>query len=117
MSFIFYYIKKAWSWFEWGTKLSPSVQIEGPKLRTDDERKAILSEFVLKQVSVGWHIELQEDFRAVLSKKPKTNHVVHFILSLLTAGFWLIIWLFIAIGSKTQTHTYRVDSYGVIDFL
>ena len=34
----------------------------------------------------------------------RTNHILHLILSLLTAGIWLIVWLFAAIcsGGKGQ---------------
>lgn len=31
--------------------------------------------------------------QATIHDEVKTNHVLHFVLSILTLGFWLIIWL------------------------
>jgi len=36
----------------------------------------------------------------VPSVKQVPNNIIHFILSVLTAGFWLIIWLFISLNSS-----------------
>lgn len=36
--------------------------------------------------------------------QPAPNHVVHLILTLLTAGFWLIVWLIVAM-TATQKWT------------
>lgn len=39
-----------------------------------------------------------------------TNHVVHGILTLLTCGLWLFVWLFIAASENKRTRA--VDIYG-----
>jgi hypothetical protein len=31
----------------------------------------------------------------VLATAPATNHLLHLVLSVLTAGFWLVIWLLV----------------------
>ena len=86
------------------------------RLRDDAERKELLRNFVVEKVASGSRVELQDDFSAVLVFGSKPNHILHFILSILTAGFWLIIWLFIALGSKERRTLYRIDEYGVISF-
>lgn len=40
-----------------------------------------------------------EDDRMVLAEKETPNHLLHLLLTLITAGLWLIIWIFVAIGS------------------
>lgn len=32
-----------------------------------------------------------------IRKKPETNHVVHAIISILTGGLWLPVWLILAL--------------------
>ena len=32
----------------------------------------------------------------LLSKKKKTNHVLHLLLSIITVGIWIIIWILVA---------------------
>ena len=41
-----------------------------------------------------------------------TNHVVHAIISVMTCGLWLPVWLIIAAGEKKQTRP--MDAYGNI---
>jgi Mg2+/citrate symporter len=86
------------------------------RIRSVDERKLLLREFVVGKVAAGSRVELQDDFSAVLVFGTKPNHILHFILSILTAGFWLIIWLFIALGSKERRTLYKIDEYGIIKF-
>jgi hypothetical protein len=33
---------------------------------------------------------------------PSTSHLLHFILSIVTLGAWLIVWLIIALNNKSQ---------------
>ncbi|QNR53948.1 hypothetical protein phiK7A1_160 [Pseudomonas phage phiK7A1] len=37
----------------------------------------------------------------------KTSHVLHFILTVLTSGFWVLPWL--VIWASNQNHNSRVD--------
>ena len=34
---------------------------------------------------------------------PSTSHVLHLLLSIITMGFWLIVWLIVAQNNKTKT--------------
>ena len=42
------------------------------------------------------NIELELDKIEKKYNRAKTNHILHLLLSLITMGFWMIIWLFIA---------------------
>ena len=33
---------------------------------------------------------------------PSTSHVLHFLLSIVTLGVWLVIWLLVEISHKTS---------------
>ena len=44
-------------------------------------------------------------------EKSKTNHILHAIISIFSVGFWLIVWLFIALvnGSKRKKLEGMID--------
>lgn len=109
--------KRAWDWFDWGGKQARENQEKYFKERvelSDQERIKILDKVVLDHVSRGSTLVLRTDFEAVLSQGGGANHVLHFIISLLTLGLWLIVWLFIAMGNKMPRTTLKVDKYGSI---
>jgi hypothetical protein len=83
--------------------------------RTDAERIQILKSYVMKQVSNGARVELQDDFSAVLIWGRRPNHILHLILSIITGGIWLIVWLFLSFSGERR-RVYSIDNYGVIKF-
>ena len=38
----------------------------------------------------------------MLSSKKNTSHILHFILSLLTAGVWVIVWIIVALSNNIE---------------
>ncbi len=38
----------------------------------------------------------------MLSKKKTTNHVLHLLLSIFTAGFWVIVWILVAVSNSSE---------------
>ena len=84
--------------------------------RSTEERKAILQQKIIQHVGLGYKVETQTDFQVVLSHGGKVNHIMHFILSILTAGFWLIIWLLLAMFSRRKFMTLYVDEFGNTHF-
>lgn len=38
----------------------------------------------------------------LLSKKKKTNHILHLILSIITGGIWIIIWIIVTISNSSE---------------
>ena len=36
--------------------------------------------------------------RYMLVRKPATNHILHLILSIVTVGFWIPIWILVGIS-------------------
>ena len=110
-------LKKFWNWFDWGGK-EAQKQLEKNfserTEKTDSERKQILDQLILTQVSRGATEVMRSDFQVILSYGGKANHVLHFILSLLTFGLWLFVWLLIALGNKPKRYTYTVDKFGSV---
>lgn len=48
-----------------------------------------------------------QEVAVLLSKKKKTSHVLHLILSLVTAGIWVIMWVLVAISNSSENA--RID--------
>jgi len=62
------------------------------------------------KVVVDWRTETE----AVFTFIQTPNHVLHGILTVLTAGLWLIVWLVVAAnGGKKETWKISVDANGV----
>lgn len=50
---------------------------------------------------------MNEQIFVLNSQKKNTNHILHLILSLLTMGLWLIVWLIVAISNNS--HNKRIQ--------
>lgn len=98
----------------YGKPKSKPENLDGLVELSDSERINILREFVIRQVANGASIELQENFSAVLIWGRKANHILHLLLSLVTFGLWIIVWILIAINSGEKRHLYQIDKYGRI---
>lgn len=40
-------------------------------------------------------------------KDAKVNHILHLILSIITAGIWIIVWFFVSMSKADERKTYR----------
>ena len=43
----------------------------------------------------------------LLSKKKSTSHVLHLILSLVTVGFWVPVWILVTLSNSIENR--RID--------
>lgn len=48
-----------------------------------------------------------QEVAVMLSKKKKTSHVLHLLLSVITAGIWVIIWILVAASNGSENR--RID--------
>lgn len=92
--------------------ISPAQPTAAP-----EERKAALARAVATEVRGGWHVQSQTDYQAVMLKPgTKVNHLLHLILSLVTLGIWLIVWLFVAVTHKREHRkVIDVDAFGGVN--
>jgi len=49
-----------------------------------------------------------QEVALMLSKKKKTSHVLHLLLSVVTAGLWVIIWILVGVSNASENA--RIDS-------
>ena len=80
--------------------------------RSDAERKVILEKKIILYVSRGWNLDTQTEFAAVLRTGKRLNHILHLLLSLVTFGFWILVWIFLGLINRVSTTTITVDKFG-----
>lgn len=80
---------------------------------TEQERKEKLAREIEAHVRDGYRVETQGDYQAVVLKGHRANHVLHLILSLVTLGAWLLVWLLVAVFGGERRILITVDPEGV----
>ena len=81
-------------------------------LLSPDERSAILERVVTANVQQGWRVVSQTQTQAQLVKGKPTNHLLHLILSLVTLGIWIPVWIGVAIFAGEKQKFVQVDPMG-----
>lgn len=73
-----------------------------------------LDQAVARELAAGAELESQTPTNAVLRSGKKVNHVLHAILSVLTAGIWLIVWAVLVLTNKKQRIVLSLDASGQV---
>lgn len=87
---------------------------EAPVEHTTDQRKYVLATGVNTYAANGWRVESQADFNAVIVKGKRPNHILHLILSVLTLGAWVLVWIVLAVVMHEKRRALSVDQYGIV---
>ena len=84
--------------------------------KTADQRRQLLALTVANTLAQAgrWRVESQTDYSAVLVKGKPVNHVLHLILSVISLGIWLVVWIIMAISGGEKRFMLTVDAYGNI---
>ena len=77
-----------------------------------DERKQILSRQIGSLLTQGRRVESQSDFQAVLLWGHAVNHVLHLIITLVTVGLWVIVWIALVVLGGEKRELVQVDEWG-----
>lgn len=77
-------------------------------------RRARFEEAVQAAVVQGWAVESRSDYQAVLVRGQRVNHILHLILTLLTLGFWGIVWIILALAGGQERQVLTVDPAGAV---
>lgn len=82
------------------------------RVRSMEERKALLSQNIATEVAQGGRVESQSDTMAVIVKGKKVNHLLHFIIGVCTLGMWWVVWLLLVLTGGEKRRMVSVDEYG-----
>lgn len=81
---------------------------------TAKRRRQLLDEAIRHQTRKGWGVDSVSAFSAYMSSTRGPNHILHFILTLVTFGAWLLVWLLVVLLSKKEALTINVDERGLV---
>ncbi|MFB9835804.1 hypothetical protein ACFFNX_26840, partial [Actinoallomurus acaciae] len=81
-----------------------------------DRLRAILGNAVMRQVARGWRIESQVDNQAIMASGGDVNHAAHLVVSFLTCGLWVPIWVIFGVVGSEKRVSITVDPNGVVLF-
>lgn len=73
---------------------------------------AVLNAEVAKLARSGWQVQSNVGGQAVLVKQRRMGWFWNTVLTLLTAGLWLIYVIYRALNRKADTIVLTVDQYG-----
>ena len=96
-----------------GDEANGFVLTERGWVATDATKAAALAVAVAHQVAAGGVTVQQGDHWALLAvtrQADQVNHVLHLLLSVLTCGAWVLVWIILAVVAKPAQHfTVRID--------
>jgi MFS-type transporter involved in bile tolerance (Atg22 family) len=78
----------------------------------ESEKANKLALAIATEVSKGWRVESQSQIQGVLAKGKNVNHTLQIFFSVITAGFWLLAYIPMAIINRRQTKIVRIDDFG-----
>ena len=77
-----------------------------------DQRRDQLTALVTDWVARGYRVEIRNDYDAVVSKSKRTSHVLHLLLTIITAGLWIPVWIIVTINNRTRRYRISIDESG-----
>jgi hypothetical protein len=81
-------------------------------VKSSQERKELLARAISSEVAAGARVESQGDFQAVVVHGKPVNHILHLILTIVTLGLWVLVWIALAIVGGEKRSMVTVDPYG-----
>jgi hypothetical protein len=93
------------------------INMMSSHVSSDAERQLVLQKKIADYTAMGWEFKSQSQFSAVFIKRKKVNHILHLILSVVTSGFWLLVWLalvLINMNAIAETKVISIDERGLV---
>jgi hypothetical protein len=75
-------------------------------------RQERLNQAIAAELARGGRIESQTGSSAVVVRGNRVNHILHLLLTLITLGIWVIVWLIISASGGERRRIINADPYG-----
>ncbi|TLF74034.1 DUF4234 domain-containing protein [Nocardia cyriacigeorgica] len=82
-----------------------------------EHRQQVLMMAVSAQTAQGSQVLSMTQTSAVMLKIDQTNHILHVLLTIVTFGLWLIVWLIQMNTAKIRRYQIYVDEFGIVRYL
>ena len=80
--------------------------------KTSEDRKRLLADAIQRETVQGARIESSQDFQAAMVFGKPVNHILHVILSVVTFGVWIPVWIVLAIVGGEKRIMINIDDFG-----
>lgn len=80
--------------------------------RGEQEASLDVAGTVRRMIAQGWRVESQIDGQVVMVTGHRPNHVLHLLLSIVTVGLWLIVWLIVGLTGGERRKIVRAGPDG-----
>ena len=80
-----------------------------------ERRRELLSQAVQAQVVKGGRIESRGETDATVVFGHRVNHILHLILSIVTLGVWVVVWIIISLTGGEKRTLIAVDEFGAVN--
>lgn len=80
---------------------------------TPESRQAMLDNAICLHAR-DWRLVQRTETQAQLVSGKPVSHVLHLLLSLITLGLWIPIWILVALVCGEKYKLLRVDEYGTV---
>lgn len=81
---------------------------------SDQYRNNRLSDAIADGARHGWAVESTQPDQVIMVKGKPVRHWLHAILTILSAGLWLPVWIAVWWRYRTRRKIVRVDAQGVV---
>ena len=75
---------------------------------------ALLNAEVARWAAQGWTVSSVSGNQAIVQRKKRIGWFWNLILTLITAGLWLIVVIIRVVNRKIETRVITVDEYGAV---
>ncbi|MFI6603253.1 hypothetical protein ACIBHX_44035 [Nonomuraea sp. NPDC050536] len=94
------------------SKESEAEMPPGYQLNPDPARNLAMT--VAHLAARGWRVESQSAHMATLVKSRTPRHVLHALLTAMSCGLWLPVWLIVTLTARERRVTLVVDQLGSV---
>jgi hypothetical protein len=94
------------------TTMTDIAVVDVPETTVPPANQAnLLQDAIVRQSRKGWRVASQSPTQATLVKGKPTNHILHLILSIITLGLWIPVWILVVVlgGEKHEVITVQPD--------
>jgi hypothetical protein len=93
--------------------LTDPVRLQEPPPVTEERRHRALALAVEDQVAAqGAFVILEGPSGVVLAYRRPVAHLFHAVMTLLTGGLWIVVWLALALGRREDRVRLEADQWG-----
>ena len=110
--------RRWWDGSEWTPHFQPleeTAPYRPSPTKTEVERRAALERATTAYVQEGYKLDSLTSWQAVLSRRQRVRIGVNLVLTLLTAGFWLIILALRLLNWPMDRVVLTIDEHGKLD--